>query len=630
VATTDDILGAMFADPDDDAAKLVYADAIGGARGEAIVLATDLARAGLPTIRDLALSSLTGTELAHRAAQHRRLETIGTRDAVQWASEFKCYLWLGRHGMLERLSLNSAHDLGAVAKVASQLPLDEIDSSADQSGWLSALAALPLSSLTTLITTGAVGSANVDAFERLLAGTPRLTSLTMTLNEPVSEASVARIIDALSRLPRLAKLIVQNVTDPFVERLGASALAPRLRELELRATRNRPWPGVFVDPLVALDGRFSSLESFGLWLDRDVDAAHARPARLVVPAALRLLGGIGRNVFDALLPALSGVRALSLYQPSEWRLPFEQLVPAAPRTERLELSIEAQFLPPLAALPLRHCRLFTNRNAPTAAVAALLEGGTLESIELSGYPPGLEDLLPLLAASPRMRGVRALSVTSLNVGDEAAFAIARSPHFARLRSLVMSVLGGLSDRGLTALAESPTLQGLVELSVRGRTGARLVPAMAAHPLLARVGHSPPVNPSARAALEARFGALDASPNVIHVFLPRALHGGDVARALPHDPTRTFSGDKPHYWLASGAIQVVEELDFDGKHAIAAGALGAPFTAASMITISARTADLPHATMGPIVRSIAAALAPVAIWDAYHGVLLDLTDPTVAP
>jgi uncharacterized protein (TIGR02996 family) len=95
MATPDDLLAACAASPDDDAPRLVWADLVGGERGELVVLQCDLARGGL-----------TPHEVASRRRRERELLDA---HAVEWAGSLASVAtrWSFRRGFIETARFDS-------------------------------------------------------------------------------------------------------------------------------------------------------------------------------------------------------------------------------------------------------------------------------------------------------------------------------------------------------------------------------------------------------------------------------------------------------------------------------------------------------------------------------------------
>src|SRR5579884_3843833 len=86
----------------------------------------------------------------------------------------------------------------------------------------------------------------------------------------------------------------------------------------------------------------------------------------------------------------------------------------------------------------------------------------LRELTLTGRP--FEDEIPLLAESPQLATLRALTVLGLDAGDLTR--LAASPHLTGLRTLRLTS-SGLGTSGVRALTQAATLNGLEELDLSG-------------------------------------------------------------------------------------------------------------------------------------------------------------------
>ncbi len=140
----------------------------------------------------------------------------------------------------------------------------------------------------------------------------------------------------------------------------------------------------------------------------------------------------------------------------------------------LRVTLAAAKLPPPEMSPapirgvlrtVRHLfELMTGRAEGLEQEAMLELAGTetwawVETVSLrDADPQQLGDLL----RSPLLQSVHCLDLTSSDLGDPGAMALAASPHAAHLRVLRLD-LCGIGVAGIRALAESPHLAGLREL-----------------------------------------------------------------------------------------------------------------------------------------------------------------------
>src|SRR5688572_29851145 len=79
MSAEDALLEASRLAPDDDAPRLVWADAVGGERGELVVIQCDLARGGLAPAEVAARRRRERELLANRGAEWAGLDDLGAR-----------------------------------------------------------------------------------------------------------------------------------------------------------------------------------------------------------------------------------------------------------------------------------------------------------------------------------------------------------------------------------------------------------------------------------------------------------------------------------------------------------------------------------------------------------------------
>lgn len=104
------LLDAIIASPNDDAARLVWADAVGGERGEFVVVQCDLARGGL---------SIAET-VARRKRERELLETHGER----WAKlDGLASSWEFRRGFVEAATVEAAVFVSRAAEILGAAPV---------------------------------------------------------------------------------------------------------------------------------------------------------------------------------------------------------------------------------------------------------------------------------------------------------------------------------------------------------------------------------------------------------------------------------------------------------------------------------------------------------------------------
>ncbi|MBA3393580.1 MAG: hypothetical protein H0T89_13105 [Deltaproteobacteria bacterium] len=112
MSTLDDLLAACVAAPDDDAPRLVWADAIGGERGELVVIQCDLARGGL-----------TATEAATR--RQRQRELLATHGAAWSGLATLAKHCVFRRGFVETAQLAVETFLARADEIVDVAPLLE-------------------------------------------------------------------------------------------------------------------------------------------------------------------------------------------------------------------------------------------------------------------------------------------------------------------------------------------------------------------------------------------------------------------------------------------------------------------------------------------------------------------------
>jgi uncharacterized protein (TIGR02996 family) len=310
----DALLEACRWAPDDDAPRLVWADAVGGERGELVVLQCDLARGGLSP--------------ADAAARRRRERELIARHGDAWAGlgDLDCRYEL-RRGFVEAIEVDARTFAAHGEAIFESAPL-----------------------LRTLTATGLTVTPDEDPLERLrrLVDAPafwRLHGLDLT---GVAIRAQAYDYDPGfdGRGDEAARLLADSGALAQLEALGISSSG-------LTASG--------AHQLVA-SGELAQLEA--LWLpghDLGVDAILAVLARVRRVASLDLSGWTDAV---AIAPALPPVAALHLSGINDESLAALAASPAATTVERLRLTISAlahadglRAFPRLAALDLRTTQL---------------------------------------------------------------------------------------------------------------------------------------------------------------------------------------------------------------------------------------------------------------------------------
>jgi uncharacterized protein (TIGR02996 family) len=341
MSADDALLEACRWAPDDDAPRLVWADAVGGERGELVVLQCDLARGGLSA--------------AAAAARRRRARELIARYGDAWAGlgDYGCRYEL-RRGFVEAIELDARTFAACGEEIFSRAPL--------------------LRSLTATGLTVAPGEDPLDRLRQLIDAPSfwRLHGLGLT---GVAIRAQAYDYDPGfdGRGDEAARLIADSGALAQLGALGISSSG-------LTSSG--------VHDLVA-SGELAHLEA--LWLpghDLGVDAILAVLARARRVASLDLSGWTDPV---AIAPALPPVAELRLSAINDDALAALGHSPAAPTVERLQLTISAldraaglRAFPRLAALDLRGAHFA----APAACARDLAEGlPALRRLRLPAYTP---------------------------------------------------------------------------------------------------------------------------------------------------------------------------------------------------------------------------------------------------
>ena len=295
--TDEELLAECAANPDDDAPRLVWADRVGGERGELVVIQCDLARGGL-------------TVAESRARRVREYEMLDEH-AVAWAGGLPAKRWNFRRGFIEAARFAALPALDAWPLLRS-VTIDNWPP--DKHGDLDRLRAL-----------------GVLQLPRRLPVVPELRALLVhELDSPLQIldlVSAAPIETLRLRMHRLQRFAIETI-------LGA---CPRLVALELSSLAVRDDDGVDVaaaHPLRALQLGLSrirtishlvgsraaaTIEHFGFDLHGDpVDLADILSG---MPRVRTLdIGGnveaAARAIVDATMPALHLVRIRGDVAPS--------------------------------------------------------------------------------------------------------------------------------------------------------------------------------------------------------------------------------------------------------------------------------------------------------------------------
>lgn len=221
--------------------------------------------------------------------------------------------------------------------------------------------------------------------------------------------------------------------------------------------------------------------------------------------AARALGAPGLRLAGEVSPALPGLAALPALEalelvhgqpaPTGWAA-----ISALDALERLEVRREAPDgagAEALERLPrLRHLALGTPQPAQVALLLSRLP--RLEELHVAAADPGLDQLARLRgaarlsgltihssgpdleAALGRLPALRALTLHARRLDDDACEALARAGR--ALERLIIFGCGGLTARGLSALATLPALRELALHGLPARVGAGCLDGLSAAPL----------------------------------------------------------------------------------------------------------------------------------------------------
>lgn len=368
----DDVLAA----PDDDAPRLVWADALleqGDARGELVVVQCALARGGLPRDRSVALRRRE-QELLANARAWSGLDGIATNVTF-------------RRGFVDAIEVTADVLLAQQEAIFAKAPLLRrvrvrgLDFDDDR-------AAEGLARIERVLAIDRIRHLALPAVARWVSPPWGELSSVETVG---CEGEIVASLCRTGRLRSLTGLTLEGADPSVLQALAASPDAGALDELDL-------------------EGRFGDLRAA---LDRFVP-----PSTRLRPRAVRLVGwrdeGLGAAVFDSAEHAFwSRVEDLTV--------------------ERLVSPSGAARSPILASKAASRLRRLRGKLAFTAAESSLLDTPTLASLEELALAPAAgpskveepKDLTPLFH-SRHLRSLRSLALRPF-VGPDLARAVVRSP-----------------------------------------------------------------------------------------------------------------------------------------------------------------------------------------------------------
>jgi uncharacterized protein (TIGR02996 family) len=300
-----ELLAAVVADPDDDAARLVLSDALlarGDPRGELIAVQCQLARLD---DRDPAWPKLA-----------RRQARLLKAHAARWAAPFETSAVTFRRGFVERLTVGAVELMGSAGFLARE-PVEAVETNANLPALFGSPVVRRLRELRLWADHDLVGLASSTL--------PRLERLRLTSGQ-------AEALLALPLAARLRALAVPRCPDralplPALEELEVSAGIPR--GLPLPPTLRRLAVGSSDEP-AALIARLPALDALDLGaspIDAGTAAALVASQPVLRRLAVRLTDAEAAAALAAGLPALeeltldeTRVDVLDAIADAAWRL----------------------------------------------------------------------------------------------------------------------------------------------------------------------------------------------------------------------------------------------------------------------------------------------------------------------
>jgi uncharacterized protein (TIGR02996 family) len=398
----------------------------------------------------------------------------------EWAAELPSWARKGpflqfRRGFVERVSVTASQLLKQGGALFAVAPIRDLHLRAAATR-LAEVAACPhLARLSALDFTRV--ALTVDDLRGLTASPhlAGLTSLSLCQTHLLPEG-----VEVLARWPQLARLSSLHLGSNFLvaEAVLALAKAPSLEALEWLDLANPIMEAHGLRALLA-GGRLAGLKHLGLASANLADAM----AALVKPGELpRLtsLDGSGHWL---------GGEAVALLGESEL---LGQLTSLRLSGARIDAQSLRALVGPGRVSRLQKLDLSYNPLQAPDALAALGSAplDALRSLDLT--TPGVHSgddaaAVRILAASPRLAGLRSLKLSGWQLGDAGARALAESPYL-NLTHLNLHQTG-IGPEGAAALAASPRLSRLRVLHLdRNLLGPKGVRALVSSPYLGNLSH----------------------------------------------------------------------------------------------------------------------------------------------
>jgi len=359
VAVDDDLLAAIRAAPADDAPRLVWADAVGGERGELVVLQCDLARGDLGP--------------AETAARRRRVDALLARHGAAWSGlaphATRCVF---RRGFVEAAAVDAAtfttqgDAIRAAAPLLTAVRVDGLHATLDARVRDTLDGPHPVERVRALFAT--------PAFRTLRGVELAGTFVVQIVGD--SEWDVDRVeagdqvLELIAATGALAgfRAFAMPATSPFslrgLHELVSASLVPTLERLEVHGSTSP-------DAIVAICERAPGLRALHLSARTEVAA--------FAPALPPTLAELALSVFDeadlaalAASPAARGLERLRITGPV-----------ATPALARLDAFAQ------LRALDLGYLRAPTTAPAQAALVGDLAGVAGLATLRELRVPGGL-------------------------------------------------------------------------------------------------------------------------------------------------------------------------------------------------------------------------------------------------